>query len=130
MENASKTFISSTFWTEKIGVSAALATIKLMKKIKSWNTVTSIGSEIKLNWHKIAKDNKLEIDIVGLESIPKFFIKNKEWGIVKENIIKKFLEKKILSCNSIYVSVKHNKNIISRYYDILNEIFYKIGKGS
>ena len=32
MSAASKTFISSTFWTERLGPSAALKTIEIMEK--------------------------------------------------------------------------------------------------
>ena len=42
---AHKSFISSTFWTEKIGYIAALATIQEMKKIKSWEKVNYIGKK-------------------------------------------------------------------------------------
>ena len=34
MKFAEKTFISSTFWTDRIGTAAALETLKLMKKKK------------------------------------------------------------------------------------------------
>ena len=33
MENAKKTFISSTFWSERTGFSAGIATLNEMKKI-------------------------------------------------------------------------------------------------
>ena len=33
MEECQKTFISSTFWTERIGPSAAIKTIEIMKKL-------------------------------------------------------------------------------------------------
>ena len=32
MEHANESFISSTFWTERIGLAAALATLKEMKR--------------------------------------------------------------------------------------------------
>ena len=41
MESA-QNFISSTFWTERIGPTAALATLNYMKKIKSWSLITEI----------------------------------------------------------------------------------------
>ena len=41
MEAAQKTFISSTFWTERIGPSSALATLKVMEKEKSWERITA-----------------------------------------------------------------------------------------
>ena len=34
MNKAKNTFISSTFWSERIGFTAALATLKEMKRIK------------------------------------------------------------------------------------------------
>ena len=40
MEAAQSTFISSTFWTERIGPTAALATLKIMEREKSWKTIT------------------------------------------------------------------------------------------
>jgi glutamate-1-semialdehyde aminotransferase len=44
MRYAEETFISSTFWTERIGPTAALKTLEEMKKIKSWNIVTNKGN--------------------------------------------------------------------------------------
>ena len=43
MEAAQNTFISSTFWTERIGPTAALATLKVMEDTKSWETITNMG---------------------------------------------------------------------------------------
>ena len=54
MEAAQKTFISSTFWTERIGPAAALATLQEMKNIKSWEIITSIGNKIRDGWNKLA----------------------------------------------------------------------------
>ena len=36
---SNKTFISSTYWSERIGSTAALATIKEMERIKSWDII-------------------------------------------------------------------------------------------
>ena len=47
MEAAQNTFISSTFWTERIGPTAALATLKVMEDIKSWEIITLIGRKMR-----------------------------------------------------------------------------------
>ena len=47
MSHAQSTFISSTFWTERIGPTAALKTLEVMKKIKSWNFITRQGAKVK-----------------------------------------------------------------------------------
>ena len=44
MEAAQKTFISSTFWTERIGPSAALKTLEIMEREKSWEKITTLGN--------------------------------------------------------------------------------------
>ena len=36
MEAAQNTFISSTFWTERIGPTAALKTLDVMERERSW----------------------------------------------------------------------------------------------
>lgn len=47
MNAAQKTWISSTFWTERIGPTAALATLKVMERVKSWEVITAIGNSNK-----------------------------------------------------------------------------------
>ena len=42
-----KTFISSTFWTERLGYSAALSTLKYMEKHKIQNEINKSGILIK-----------------------------------------------------------------------------------
>ena len=55
MNSIRNTFVSSTFWTERIGPTAALKTIEVMEKKKSWKYVSDLGNYIVKNWKKIAK---------------------------------------------------------------------------
>ena len=41
------TFISSTFWTERSGFVAGLATLREMKRINSWNIICDISLNLK-----------------------------------------------------------------------------------
>ena len=50
MNYAQTSFISSTFWTEKIGPTAALKTLEVMKKINSWRFISSQGAKVKKRW--------------------------------------------------------------------------------
>ena len=54
MEAAQSTFISSTFWTERIGPSAAVKTLEVMKKLESWKIITKKGKRIKKILAKIS----------------------------------------------------------------------------
>ena len=49
MNNSLKSFISSTFWSERIGYTAGCKTLEVMKKIKSWEYVTNLGKKLRKN---------------------------------------------------------------------------------
>lgn len=72
MEAAQSTFISSTFWTERIGPAAALKTLKVMERDKAWESITSIGLKIREAWTKLAVRHGLSIDLAGLPALSTF----------------------------------------------------------
>ena len=73
MEAAQSTFISSTFWTERIGPTAALKTLEVMERIKSWDTITQIGLQIRQRWQQLADKHGIKINL-GLAFIDWFYI--------------------------------------------------------
>ena len=128
MDSCKSTFISSTFWTERIGPTAALATLDVMEKNKSWEIISNMGKAIKKRWKIIAKSNNLNLDIKGLDAIPNFTFKSKNNLAYKTFITQEMLKRKILTSNAIYCSVVHNSKLLENYFHILNDIFYKINK--
>ena len=74
MDKAEETFISSTFWTERIGSVAALETLDIMAETKSWEIITQKGKYVKSEWRKIAKEKGLSINITGLDALASFTI--------------------------------------------------------
>jgi glutamate-1-semialdehyde aminotransferase/spore coat polysaccharide biosynthesis protein SpsF (cytidylyltransferase family) len=127
MKFAEKTHISSTFWTERIGPTAALATLKEMKRIKSWKYVTKYGSYIKSEWSKIFKENNLKTEINGLDSMPVFNFKQKKMNqAYKSFIILEMLKKGFLTSNSLYVSTAHTPHIINKYLKNFSEVIKKL----
>ena len=83
MESSTKSFISSTFWTERLGPSAALKTIEIMEKNKTYNKIKNLGLKMMSIWQKIASKHNLEIKIYGIPSLAKFEIKSKDWPKMK-----------------------------------------------
>ena len=126
LKKASKSFISSTFWTEKSGLVAALATINIMKKEKTYKKVINIGKKIKNIWKKKSEKYKIPIDIYGLDSIPCFRILTKNSNKYKTLFTQEMLKSKILATNQIYVSIVHNDKLLKKYEIVLEKIFHKI----
>ncbi len=126
MKLAEKTFISSTFWTERIGPAAALKTLEVMERDKSWEQITNIGKKIMANWKKLAKKYNLQIEIWGLPSLAKFKILSPDWLKYKTYITQEMLKRGFLAGNAVYVCTHHTENIVSEYFKILEPIFETI----
>lgn len=126
MEAAQKTFISSTFWTERIGPTAALATLKVMERIKSWETITNTGLEIKKHWQQLADKYGLSISQWGLPALAGFSFKSEKNLAYKTYITQEMLSKGYLAGNSIYVSIAHTSEILEGYFLELDKLFADI----
>ncbi len=128
MEHAQDSFISSTFWTERSGPVAALKTLELMEKMKSWKIISKIGRKIDSGWKKLGKKHKLKIKCYGLKSIKSFEIKSKHWLKYKTFISQEMLKKGFLAGNTIFTCISHNDKIIKKYFNSLDEVFKIISK--
>ena len=126
MKSAQNTFISSTFWTEKIGNVAALACLKEMRRLNSWDLITNLGIKIQDKWLEIAKNNNLDISIGVLPAIATFSFNSKNAREYKTYLTREFLKKGYLASNLLFVSTEHLKLDLSEYYEILDSAFQEI----
>ena len=126
MQAAEKSFISSTFWTERIGSSAALATLKAMDKEKSWEKITSTGEYINQEWLKLSQEFELPITISGLAALTTFTFKSDNALAYKTLITQEMLKKGYLAATAVYVCTAHTPDIIKTYLENLKPIFQTI----
>jgi glutamate-1-semialdehyde 2,1-aminomutase len=66
MEHAQESFISSTFWTERVGSVAALATIKKMETHDVQGHLIRYGERINQGWKELARKHGIDIHISGI----------------------------------------------------------------
>ncbi len=123
MEAAQKTFISSTFWTERIGPTAALATLKVMEEIKSWEIITSIGNTMRKGWQQLADEHSLKITISGIPSLSTYSFNSKKALEYKTFIAQEMLAKGYLASTNFYASTAHNEENLKVYFEALNDVY-------
>ena len=128
MNSSNNTFISSTFWTDRIGKVAALATLKEMERVKSWKLINKIGKRLKTEIKKIAEKNFINLNFKGLDTLITFEIRSKHQKIFYDYITLKMLQRGFLARNTIYVSIAHKQKIINKYLKTLDLIFCEISK--
>lgn len=123
MQSAQDTFISSTFWTERIGPTAALKTLEVMEREQSWDRITSTGMSIGERWQQLAKRHGLELQLTGLPALIGFSIASADMLKYKTLITQEMLKKGFLAATAVYVCTEHTPEVVDRYFDALDPLF-------
>jgi len=126
MEAAQTTFISSTFWTERIGPTAALATLEVMEKTKSWEKITAIGNKMRAGWQKLADSHKLSISIAGIPSLSTYSFNSKNTLAYKTYVTQEMLKKGFLASTHFYACTEHKEEHLNSYFEALDDVFAMI----
>lgn len=128
MEAAQTSFISSTFWTERIGPTAGLKTLAIMERLRSWETISATGNEIKSRWQQLAERFNLQIDLWGLPALAGFTIKSPQSLAYKTLITQEMLRRGYLASDCVYACIAHSPDIVNGYFAELESIFSIIGE--
>mgnify|MGYP003705907359 CR=1 FL=1 len=123
MQSAQSTFISSTFWTERIGSVAALKTLEVMEKVKPWETAVKVGMKVREIWSETAKANGLEISMSGLPALSNYSFMSENALAYKTLITQEFLKLGYLAGTSLYASNAHDITKFDEYAAILNDVY-------
>lgn len=126
MEAAQNTFISSTFWTERIGSVAALATLEVMEKEKSWEKITATGRAITSRWQALGQKYGLPLATAGVPALTGFSIKSPNGLAYKTLITQEMLAAGYLAATSVYTCTEHTPEIVDGYFAALEPIFSTI----
>jgi glutamate-1-semialdehyde aminotransferase len=121
MSAAQKTFISSTYWTDKIGPVAALATLKKHKECNVSSHLIHIGNLIQEGWKKIGREHNLNISITGIPPLGHWQIEINDSQLLHTMIVERMLKKGFLTSKSFYATYTHTKEIVDKYLDALND---------
>ena len=128
MEAAQKSFISSTFWTERIGPTAALKTLEVMKREKSWEFISETGLKIRKGWRQLGNKHHLRIVDWGIPALTGFTIESPKALAYQTLITQEMLGKGYLARNGIYVCTDHTAEKIESYFNALDPVFELISE--
>jgi len=124
IEQAQHTFISSTFWTERIGFVAALATIEFLQKNHVSAHLIEIGNIIGDGWKKLADKHGLDLSITDYKPLISFKLNYGDKNQALYTLfIQEMLKRGYLASSSIYVSYSHTVKHVEKYLLEVNVIF-------
>ena len=123
MEAAQTTFISSTFWTERIGPTAALKTLEVMERTNSWDVINQTGLDVTAGWYALAAKHGLSITANGLPALTGFSFNSTNALAYKTLITQQMLAKGYLAGTNFYACTEHTPNIVEAFINELDPIF-------
>lgn len=123
MEAAQSTFISSTFWTERIGPAAALKALDVMEREKSWETITSIGLTVTERWQEMAASHGLKIETSGLPALAGFSFTGPNALTYKTLLTQQMLDQGFLATTLLYACTAHTPDLLERYFTSMDLVF-------
>jgi glutamate-1-semialdehyde 2,1-aminomutase len=128
MESASKSFISSTYWSESTGPTAALATIHEMQRIRSDLRLEKIACKI-MNIIEVAASNaNLRVRFSGSRCSLSYSLDVKDWQASLTLITQEMLKRGILIADRVYANVYHSEGLLERLSASISDVFVLIAK--
>ncbi len=128
MRSAQDTFISSTYWTDRIGPAAALATIKKLIRKNVPEYISKVGAKVKNGWKASAKKYNINIDIYGTSPLCHFSFNGVNNLVLKTLFTQYMLGNGFLATTAFYASYAHKKSDLKRYLDAVDSAFAFIAK--
>jgi glutamate-1-semialdehyde 2,1-aminomutase len=126
MQAAQDSFISSTYWTERIGPTAALATIRKYQRCSVWQHLIQAGNRIQTGWREAAERAGLPISISGIPPLAHFVFETPGAQALKTLFTQRMLERGFLATNAYYATVAHSVENIIEYLSATGDVFHEL----
>jgi len=128
MQAAQQTFISSTFWTERIGPTAALAAIAEMETSGAPDHIHRIGESVQSTWLELAASTGLTMTVGGLPALASFSLPERDPLTIKTYVTSRMLDQGYLAGPNLYASIAHTPVILEGYFTALTPVFEEIAQ--
>ncbi len=128
MDIAQESFISSTYWTGRVGPTAALATINKMEREDVPQHLKKIGKTIGEGIKKRGEDHGLDIEILPPKPLVTFTFNYENSLEIKTLFTQEMLKRGFLASQSVYVSYSHTEDHVEKYLENVDVVFGIIKK--
>lgn len=123
METAQRSFISSTMWTEKIGPTAALATIRKHLREDVAKHLIEAGMRVQKGWQEAAQDKGLKVVVSGIPPLSTFSFTYDNNLAMTTLFAQEMLDRGFLASAAFYTMYAHQPQHIDAYLDAVGETF-------
>lgn len=126
MTAAQDTFISSTFWTERVALAAAIKAIQEYRMHNVSEHLIHMGKIVQEGWREQADAAEVQIEIGGIYPMSHFSFEGPQTLECKTYFTQEMLRQGYLASNAFYASLAHTEEIVAEYLTACGEVFRKI----
>lgn len=126
MEAAQRSFISSTYWTERVGPAAALAAIRKFQAEKVQPHLIAVGNRIREIWREEAERHDLTISIHGIPPLSILSFDYPNGQAVCTYFTQEMLVRGFIASRAFYASFAHQDCHVESYKDAVGDVFKAI----
>lgn len=130
MHAAEGSFISSTSWTERVGPSAALATLRKHAACSVPAKLDGIGRKVQQGWRDAAEGTGLDIDVSGVAPLAHFRFADEDAQARKTLFTQLLLDRGILATTAFYPMFAHTDEHVDRYLAAVADAFVEIARAA
>ena len=123
MDAAQNSFISSTYWTERIGPAAALATIAKHRRCEVPRHLAAVGERVQAGWRSAAEQTGLSIKVSGLAPMSHLSFDYENGLAVRTLFTQEMLSRGFLASEGFYATYAHTDGHVDEYLAALQETF-------
>ena len=128
MAAAQETFISSTYWTEGVGPTAALATIHKMRRMDLPGHLKRIGTFLRDGLREVADHAGVRLKLAGHPAITTISFEHPANLALQTLLTARLLERGILSGGVFYGSLAHEREHVERYLEAVRPVFVELAQ--
>ena len=123
MQAAQETFVSSTYWTDRVGPVAALATIHKFTQSNVCEYLNRLGKEVQQGWCHAAKEAGLKIHVGGIFPLSHFSFEHEKSNIMRTLFTQEMLRRGYLATGGLYLTYSHTQESIEQYLGTVKIVF-------
>ena len=128
MDAAQTTFISSTNWTERVGPTAALATLRKHVRLNAGEHLMRVGTAIQQGWLRLSEKYDMHLHVGGIPPLSHFGFDGPNALDQKALFVQEMLEHGYLASTSFYSMHAHTHEHVEGYIAACDHVFAKISE--
>ncbi len=128
MNAAQSTFISSTMWTERVGFTAALATIEKMRANNVQQQLIAFGERLNAGWEALALKHGLSIHVDGIPPLTHISFNHPDANALQTLYTQEMLYRGYLVGAAVYMTAAYSNAVLDAFIAESDPVFGTISK--